>query len=149
MAWVRTVAGRLKSDFRYSAGIVYNNFPWPSPTPEQQAHVEEKARVVLAAREPHLPPRGMSTLADLYDPLIMPAALVRAHVELDREVEKCYRAEAFHSDRERVEFLFRLYEQLTAPLLPAAPRRRTVRARVPTPRRSQRARTPRLPSAER
>jgi hypothetical protein len=148
MAWVRTVAGRFKSDFRYSAGIVYNNFPWPSPTASQRARVEERARTVLAAREPHLPPRGMSTLANLYDPLIMPAALVRAHAELDRAVERCYHAKAFSSDRERVEFLFRLYEQLSAPLLPAVPRRRTARTRMPTRQPRRRARTPGLPSAE-
>src|SRR5205823_12454804 len=100
---------------------VYNNFPWPNPTPEQRARVETAARAVLAAREPHLPPRGMSTLADLYDPLTMPAALAKAHAALDRAVEKCYRPEPFHTDRERVEHLFRLYEQLTAPLLPATP----------------------------
>jgi hypothetical protein len=118
MAWMRTVGGRLESRYRYSGSMIYNSFPWPNPTPEQRARVEEKARAVLAAREPHLPPRGMSTLADLYDPLAMPAALAKAHAELDRAVERCYRPEAFHSDRERVEHLFRLYEQLTAPLLP-------------------------------
>ena len=60
----------------------------------------------------------MSTLADLYNPLTMPAALAKAHADLDKAVEKCYRPEPFHTDRERVEHLFRLYEQLTAPLLP-------------------------------
>lgn len=125
MAWVRYVAGRLKSDYRYSAGLVYNNFPWPNPTPDQRTRVEEKARAVLAAREPHLPPRGMATLADLYDPLAMPPELLRAHTELDRAVEKCYRPEPFHSDRERVEFLFALYEKLTAPLLPVTKKRST------------------------
>ena len=124
MAWIKTFCGRLESRYRYSKDIVYNNFPWPSPTPEQRTRAEEKARAVLAAREPHLPPRGMSTLADLYDPLTMPAALTKVHAELDRAVEKCYRPEAFQSDRERVEHLFRLYEQLTAPLLPATPRPR-------------------------
>lgn len=103
--------------------------------------MEEKARAMLAAREPHLPPRGMSTLADLYDPNSMPPALVRAHAELDRAVERCYREQPFHSDRERVEHLFRLYEQLTAPLLPAT---RTRARRTPaTPR--TRGRTPGLP----
>ena len=76
--------------------------------------MEKAARAVLAAREPH----GTGTLADLYDPLTMPAALAKAHADLDRAVERCYRAEPFRSDRERVEHLFRLYEQLTAPLLP-------------------------------
>jgi hypothetical protein len=146
-AWMRTVAGRMKSDFQYSNNIVYNNFPWPNPTPEQRARVEEKARAVLAAREPHLPPRGMSTLADLYDPNAMPRELVKAHAELDRAVEKCYRADPFHSDRERVEHLFRLYEQLTAPLLPATPktRGRGSKTRVATPR-PRRGRTPGLPA---
>jgi len=122
MAWVRVVGGRLKSDYRYSGSMVYNNFPWPSASAEQRERVEDKARAVLAAREPHLPPRGLATLADLYDPLAMPAALLKAHTELDRAVEKCYRPEPFHSDRERVEFLFALYEKLTAPLLPATPK---------------------------
>ena len=128
MAWVRIVAGRLESRYRYSNTLVYNNFPWPSPTPAQRARVEENALAVLAAREPHLPPGGMSTLADLYDPLTMPVALGKAHAELDRAVERCYRAEAFHSDRERVEFLFRLYDQLTAPLLPTTSTARRARA---------------------
>src|SRR5205807_3984518 len=110
-----------KSHYRYSNTIVYNNFPWPNPPSEQRARVEEKARAVLAAREPHLPPRGMATLADLYDPLAMPPELLKAHTELDRAVEKCYRPESFHSDRERVEYLFALYEKLTAPLLPVTP----------------------------
>lgn len=146
-AWMRTVAGRMKSDFQYSNNIVYNNFPWPaSATPEQRARVEEKARAVLAAREPHLPPRGMSTLADLYDPLTMPAALAKAHADLDKAVEKRYRADPFHSDRERVEHLFRLYEQLTAPLLPATPRTRGRRlAAAPSSPRPGRRRTPGLP----
>jgi hypothetical protein len=122
MAWLRQVCGRMKSDYRYSNKLVYNNFPWPNPTPEQRERVEEKVQAVLDARAPHLPPRGMSTLADLYDPNSMPPELHRAHTELDRAVEKCYRTEPFRSDRDRVEHLFRLYEQLTAPLLPAPPR---------------------------
>ncbi len=150
MAWVRQVCGRLKSDYRYSSKLVYNNFPWPNPTPAQRARVEEKARAVLAAREPHLPPRGLATLADLYDPNTMPRDLLRAHAELDRAVERCYRAEPFHSDRERVEHLFRLYEQLTAPLLPATPRRRgravTSTSAASSPARPRKQRTPGLPA---
>jgi hypothetical protein len=146
MAWVRQVGGRLKSDYRYSGSMVYNNFPWPSPTPEQRERVEEKARAVLAAREPHLPPRGLGTLADLYDPLSMPPALAKAHAELDRAVEKCYRPEPFDSDRQRVEYLFALYEKLTAPLLPVTPktksRRSQATATIPRPRKQ---RTPGLP----
>jgi len=149
MAWLGQVCGRLKSDYRYSNKLVYNNFPWPEPTPEQRAKVETCAAAVLAAREPHLPPRGMSTLADLYDPLTMPPELTKAHVDLDRAVEKCYRAEPFRSDRERVEHLFRLYEQLTAPLLPASPRTKMRRSQTAatTALRPRRARTSGLPEA--
>ena len=153
MAWMKAVCGRLESRYRYAKDIVYNNFPWPSPTPAQRERVEEKARAMLAAREPHLPPRGLATLADLYDPNTMPRDLLRAHAELDRAVERCYRAEPFHSDRERVEHLFRLYEQLSAPLLPATLRRRgrgrgpaTTAPRQPRPRNQ---RTPGLPSQSR
>ena len=89
----------------------------------------------------------MNTLADLYDPLSMPADLARAHAALDRAVEKCYRPAPFHSDRERVEHLFRLYEQLTAPLLPATPRTRARRAGMAASApRNRRGRTPGLPS---
>ena len=141
MAWVRQVCGRLKSDYRYSNKLVYNNFPWPSPTSEQRERVEEKARAVLVAREPHLPPRGLGTLADLYDPLSMPPALAKAHAELDRAVEKCYRLEPFDSDRQRVEFLFALYEKLTTPLLPVTPKTKSRRSRsvaiIPKPRRQR------------
>jgi len=88
----------------------------------------------------------MDTLADLYDPLAMPPELLKAHTELDRAVEKCYRAETFHSDRERVEYLFALYEKLTAPLLPVTPKskgRRSQPASAIPKRRKQR--TPGLP----
>jgi hypothetical protein len=129
MAWVRQVCGRLESRYRYSNRLVYNNFPWPqNATGKQHATVEEKAQAVLDARAPHLPPHGVSTLADLYDPNSMPSELHRAHAELDRAVEKCYRLEVFRSDRERVEYLFRLFEQFTAPLLPVPPRTRGQRS---------------------
>jgi hypothetical protein len=127
MAWVRQVCGRLKSDYRYSASLVYNNYPWPNTNSQQRERVAAKGQAVFAQRQQHLPPRGDATLADLYDPLSMPAELLRAHEELDRAVEKCYRSEPFHSDRERVEFLFSLYEKLTAPLLPVKKRSRSVR----------------------
>ena len=191
-AWVRTVAGRMKSDPQYSNNIVYNNFPWPAPTPEQRARVEEKAQAVLAAREQFMGtapasgavadalvgntegtstsprarkqsarartatagaavlPETNCTLADLYDPNTMPRDLLRAHTELDRAVERCYRPEPFHSDRERVEHLFRLYEQLTAPLLPAPPKARGRRSQTAatTPRQPRQQRTPGLPSQD-
>lgn len=127
MAWVDVVAGRLKSDYRYSNRLVYNNYPWPQgPTPAHMARVEELAQAVLDSRALY----PDSTLAQLYDPLLMPAELVHAHQRLDRAVERCYRPDPFASDRERVEFLFALYEQLTTPLLPSetASRRRSRRA---------------------
>jgi hypothetical protein len=125
MAWVRQVCGRLKSDYRYSNGLVYNNFPWPeSATAKQRAAVEAQAQAVLDARQQF----PAATLADLYDPLAMPPALAQAHAALDRAVDLCYRPEKFESDRQRVEFLFSLYEKLTAPLLPAAkPRRKSAK----------------------
>jgi hypothetical protein len=113
MAWMATVTGRLKSDYRYSSKIVFNNFPWPQDaTDAQRAKVEEAAQMVLAARE-HFPG---ATLADLYDPISMPPALAKAHEQLDRAVERCYRKESFLTDRQRVEYLFGLYETLAAPL---------------------------------
>jgi len=122
MAWMRQVCGRLESRYRYSAGLVYNNFPWPeNPTAKQRAAVEARAQAVLDARR-QFPD---ATLADLYDPLTMPADLVKAHQNLDRAVDACYRSAPFASERQRVEYLFALYEQLTAPLTaPAKPRRR-------------------------
>ncbi|MGL4594969.1 MAG: class I SAM-dependent DNA methyltransferase [Thermoguttaceae bacterium] len=114
-AWMRRVCGRLKSDYRYSAKIVYNNFPWPGGvhfenlTEAQKTRIEEKASAVLEVRK--LFPD--STLSDLYDPLSMPAELLKAHRELDKAVDRAYRKEPFASDEERLAFLFQLYEKLT------------------------------------
>lgn len=127
MAWLRQIGGRLKSDYRYSVGIVYNTFPWPDATDHQRARVRALAQAVLDARAqfPH------STLADLYDIDIMPPQLRKAHHALDDAVDKLYRPAAFNGDRDRAEHLFGLYEQLVAPLVAAAlqpsrrPRRRT------------------------
>jgi hypothetical protein len=117
MAWMKQVAGRLESRFSYSNSLVYNNYPWPEKVTEKhRATVEAAAQAVLDAREQY----PTSTLADLYDPLTMPAPLLKAHQQLDRSVDRCYRPEPFPSDRHRVEYLFALYEQLTAPLVAAA-----------------------------
>lgn len=110
MAWVRVVCGRLKSDYRYSAGIVYNNFPWPEPTDRQRAAIETAAQSVLDERARH----PESTLADLYDPLSMPPGLVKAHQTLDRAVDAAYGRTSFTSEADRVAFLFTLYEKLTS-----------------------------------
>jgi hypothetical protein len=110
MAWMRTVCGRLKSDYRYNNTLVYNNFPWPTPTDSQKAAVEKTAQAVLDARA-EFPD---SSLADLYDPITMPPALAKAHADLDKAVDRCYQSKAFANDRERVELLFKLYEQLTS-----------------------------------
>jgi hypothetical protein len=97
-----------------------DNFPWPvDATDAQKKAVEACAQGVLDSRQPHLD-RG-ATLADLYHPLTMPKDLLDAHHALDRAVDKCYRREKFNSERERVEYLFHLYEKLTAPLAPAEP----------------------------
>lgn len=113
-AWMRAVTGRLKSDYQYSASIVYNNFPWPEPTEKQQNAIDAAAQGVLDARA-HFP---SATLADLYDPLTMPPDLVKAHQTLDRAVDAAYGKTAFKSEAERVAFLFERYQQLTAPLMP-------------------------------
>jgi hypothetical protein len=115
MAWMRQVAGRLESRYQYSGTIVYNTFSWPEAgSAKQRAAVETAAQAVLDARK-QFPD---ATLADLYDPLAMPPALAKAHAELDRAVDRCYRSQPFESDRQRVEYLFALYEKLTAPLVP-------------------------------
>ncbi len=113
MTWVNYVCGRLESRFRYSNDIVYNNFPWPeSPSEKNIKLVEEKAQAVLDARN-EFPD---SSLADLYDPLTMPPKLVKAHDELDRAVDLCYRSQPFPNETKRIEFLFELYEKYTAGL---------------------------------
>lgn len=125
MAWVRYVCGRLKSDYRYSAGIAYNNFPWPETVAASaRGTVEAAAQAVLAARDKY----PNASLADLYNPITMPKELAAAHSALDRAVDRCYRKEPFANDRARVELLFQLHNALTAPLLPA-PKKRAARTR--------------------
>jgi hypothetical protein len=86
MAWMRAVCGRLKSDYRYSKDVVYNNFPWPNPTDEQKARIEETAQAILDARALY----PDSSLADLYDELTMPSELRTAHQNNDRAVMRAY-----------------------------------------------------------
>jgi hypothetical protein len=128
MAWLRSIGGRLKSDYRYSIGIVYNPFPWPKLSGAQRRKLDELGRDILETRARY----PGSTLADLYDPLAMPTPLRKAHQALDVAVDRLYRPVPFPGDRERVEHLFALYERQLAPLIPApeprARRRRALRA---------------------
>ena len=113
MAWVRAVAGRLESRISY-APAVYNNFPWPNPTPKQQEAVETAAAGILAARK-QFP--GV-TLSVLYDKQTMPKALSKAHTTLDKAVDAAYGRRVFKSEAERVAYLFELYVALVLPLAP-------------------------------
>ncbi|PKL19552.1 MAG: SAM-dependent methyltransferase [Spirochaetae bacterium HGW-Spirochaetae-5] len=110
MVWVKYTCGRMKSDFRYT-NLVYNNYPWPeNPSDKNIKLVEDKAQAVLDVRK-EFPD---SSLADLYDPLTMPPKLVKAHNELDKAVDLCYRSQPFVNETKRIEFLFELYEKYTA-----------------------------------
>jgi hypothetical protein len=127
MTWVKYVCGRLKSDYRYSNTIVYNNFPFPETvTDKQKQTVETCAQAVLDTRAKY----PGSSLADLYDPLTMPPDLIKAHQKLDKAVDLCYRPQPFTSELNRIEYLFELYEKLTAPLLPTAKQQRTKRSKA-------------------
>lgn len=120
MAWLRVVGGRLKSDYQYSAGIVYNNFVWPKNVPDAQLKaVEATAKAILGEREKF----ANSSLADLYDPLTMPIALVKAHEANDRAVDKAYGYKGTNDDAARAAHLFKLYNELNS-LLPAASKKR-------------------------
>lgn len=106
MAWMRAVAGRLKSDYRYSGTVVYNNFIWPNPTPKQKEDIEKAAQAVLDAR--NLYPN--STLADLYDPNTMPVELTKAHEKLDKTVKAAYGNKGFETEADIVASLMRMYK---------------------------------------
>lgn len=109
MAWVKAVGGKLETRYRYSATLCYNTFPFPKITDIKRTEIEQAAEDVLMAREQH----SEKTLAQMYDPGHMPANLREAHSKLDRMVESCYRPAPFHSDEERLEHLFALYEKMT------------------------------------
>ena len=116
MAWLRHIGSRLESRYRYSIGLVYNTFPWPEMSPDQEAKISALAQAVLDARAAW----PNSTLADLYDPDLMPPNLRKAHQTLYLAVDRLYRKAPFASERERVEHLFGLYEKMAAPLEAAA-----------------------------
>ena len=119
MAWMRAVTGRMKSDYMYSVGVVYNTFPTP-PEGADLSRLDSLAQAVLDARAAH---QG-ATLANLYDPHLMPPNLRRAHQALDRGVDRLYRRSGFASERARVEHLFMLYEQMQVPVEVAAKQKR-------------------------
>ena len=119
MAWLRYIGGRLKNDYRYSIGLVYNTFPVP-PKDADLSSLDSFAQAVLDARAAH----PDATLADLYDPDLMPVDLRRAHRKLDRAVDRLYRTDKFSSERERVEYLFTLYEGKRTPLVAATKKKR-------------------------
>jgi hypothetical protein len=128
MAWMRAITGRMKSDYMYSVGVVYNPFPWPDLDDAKKEKLGKLGQAILDARAKH----PQSTLADLYDPLTMPADLRKAHEANDKAVDQLYRKEPFASDRERVEFLLARYEQITAPALAlAAQKPKKVKGRKP------------------
>ena len=132
MAWLRAVPGRMKSDYMYSIGVVYNTLPIPPVGKEALAKLAPLSQAVLDARQAHTG----ATLADLYDPDTMPPNLRKAHQTLDRAVDRLYRPGGFASERERVEHLFGLYEKMVAPLTvkPKRRRRRAVSRRSGSPK---------------
>ena len=109
MAWVKTVGGRLKTDYRYSPQLCYNTFPFPKISESKKQEIEEAAEEVLLVREDY----PGKTLAELYDPDKMPDDLREAHHRLDLIVESCYQDKPFANDEERLECLFKLYEKMT------------------------------------
>jgi hypothetical protein len=111
--WIKYVCGRIKSDYRYSNDIVYNNYPWPENiSDKQKSNVEKLAQHVIDVRATFV----NSSLSDLYDPNLMPPSLVKAHQALDKAVDLCYRSQPFINEAKRIEFLFELYDKYTAGL---------------------------------
>ena len=108
MAWMRTVAGRLKTDYRYSSVLCYNTFPFPNISQKQKDEITELVFAILDEREKH----SQKTLAQLYDPDKMPEGLKKTHHNLDIAIEQCYRSKLFESDEERLEYLFKMYEEM-------------------------------------
>lgn len=108
MVWVNAVGGKLKTDYRYSAKLCYNTFPFPDITLKQKENLNLYVFAILDERSKH----PEKTMAQLYDPNKMPKGLKQAHEELDRAIEQCYRLQPFTSDTERLEYLFKMYEEM-------------------------------------
>ena len=111
LVWIATVCGKLKTDFRYSNTMGWNTFPIPKLTEKNKADLTRCAEDILLAREAHFP----ATIADLYDPATMPENLRHAHERNDEVLERIYIGRRFKNDTERLEKLFELYTQMTAP----------------------------------
>ena len=116
MAWLRRIGGRLKSDYQYSIGLVYNAFPWPALAPNSKEKLNALGQAVLYARSKY----PDSTLADLYDRELMKPDLRKAHQAIDIAVDRLYRTAPFSGDADRIQHLFGLYERLMAPLTTVA-----------------------------
>jgi hypothetical protein len=110
LAWIATVCGKIKTDYRYSNTLGWNTFPVPTLTEQNRADLTGCAKEILLARESHFP----DTIADLYDPECMPDDLRRAHERNDETLERIYIGRRFKNDTERLEKLFDLYTQITA-----------------------------------
>ncbi|WP_228448579.1 class I SAM-dependent DNA methyltransferase [Sulfurospirillum diekertiae] len=108
--WTKVVSGKLESRIRYSVNLVYNNFPFPNISQKQKNEITELVFGVLDEREKH----SQKTLAQLYDPDKMPEGLRKAHHALDKAIEQCYRPKPFESDEERLEYLFKMYEEMVS-----------------------------------
>jgi hypothetical protein len=108
MAWVRAVGGKLKTDYRYSKDICYNTFPFPDISTKQKENLNLYVFAILDERAKH----PSKTMAQMYNPITMPKGLLQAHQELDTAIEQCYRLQAFKNDTERLEYLFKQYEQM-------------------------------------
>lgn len=108
MVWVRNVGGKLKTDYRYSAKLCYNTFPFPDITTKQKENLNLYVFAILDERAKH----PSKTMAQLYNPTTMPKGLLQAHQELDTAIEQCYRLQPFKNDTERLEYLFKMYEEM-------------------------------------
>ena len=108
MIWMKSIGGKLKTDYRYSKNVVYNTFPFPKINKMQKENIEELVHLILDERDKNFP----KTMAELYDPDKMPEGLKQAHHNLDLYIEKCYRDRPFQNDEERLEYLFKLYEKM-------------------------------------
>lgn len=120
MVWVRNVGGKLKTDYRYSAKLCYNTFPFPEISTKQKENLNLYVFSILDERAKH----PSKTMAQLYNPTTMPKGLLQAHQELDVAIEQCYRLQPFKSDTERLEYLFKLYEEMLKKDTLFAPARR-------------------------